>query len=133
MRWKRIDRRLLTAVGMLFILGGVGAWWVFPEFVDFKTAFRWSKPALDDYAAKVIATGPAMLATPPKRIGYINVLTMEPLPHGFVFQHDKGHPFDWSGLAYSTEPLPSEDKDARGKVIQTFTPLGDNWYDVFRP
>jgi hypothetical protein len=59
------------------------------------------------------------------------VLKVEPLPHGFLFQHDSGHPFDWCGIAYSEEPLPTEEKLANGQT-QVFTPLEGKWYDVWR-
>jgi hypothetical protein len=131
-RKSRILRWLIPIALAIVVLGGVGAWVVYPYF-SFAEMFRRSKPALDAYAAQVAAPGSTALASPPKRLGYFAVLKVEPLPNGFLFQHGQGHPFDWSGLAYSSTPLPQYEKDAAGEVKQVFTPLGGNWYDVFRP
>ncbi len=111
---------------------GLAAWFAYPHFF-FKESFRRSKPALDAYAAQVTAPGSTALEKPPPRLGYFNVLKVGPLPHGFLFQHDAGNPFDWIGLAYSVEPLPREEKDEAGEVRQMFIPIEGNWYDVFRP
>jgi len=114
------------------LLFGIAAWYAYPYF-SFTERFRRSKPALDAYAAQVGRLGPTSLAKPPSRIGYFNVLKAEPLPHGFVLQSDYGNPFDWDGLAFSTARLPKYDDDETGNVTQIFTPLGGNWYEVFRP
>ena len=132
-RKRRIPRWMKFALAAVVLLAGIGAWSAVPYVVPFETLFRWSKPSLDAYAAKVMAPGSTALANPPSRLGYFNVIRTETLPHGFLFQHDSCNPFDWCGIAYSTEPLPEQEKDAKGEVKQKFTPLGGNWYDVFRP
>jgi hypothetical protein len=133
-RKRRIPRWLKFAVAAVMIVGGVGAWRAaIPYVVSIDTLFRWSKPQLRAYAAKVMSPGSTALANPPKRLGYFNVQKVEALPHGFMFQHDSCNPFDWCGIAYSEDPLPKEEKDAKGDVKQIFRPLGGNWYDVFRP
>lgn len=125
-------RRQLVAVAVGFVLlVGVATWFIYPYF-SFSVIFRRSTPALDRYAAQVTATGSTALATPPGRLGYFKVLKVESLPHGFLFQHDAGNPFDWNGLAYSTEPLPREEKNREGKVRRMFIPIEGNWYDAFR-
>jgi hypothetical protein len=129
---RRIPRWLVPGVLVTLILGGVGTWTVYPYF-SFAEMFRRSRPALDAYAARVTAPGSAALSSPPKRLGYFNVLKVGALPNGFLFQHDQGNPFDWNGLAYSTTPLPQVEKGPAGEVKQVFTPRGGNWYDVFRP
>jgi hypothetical protein len=131
-RTKRILRWLVPIAFVAAAIGGIGVWIVYPYF-SFAEMFRRSKPALESYAAQVMAPGSNALMSPPKRIGYFGVLKVEPLPNGFLFQHDQGNPFDWNGLAYSTNPLPEVEKDSTGKVKEIFTPLGGNWYDVFRP
>jgi hypothetical protein len=127
-------RRRLRAIGLTVAicaaLLGI-AWYVYPYF-SYAEMFRRSRPALDAYAAKIMASGTAELATPPTRLGYYHVLSVEPLPHGFLFQHDSGNPFDWNGLAYSTQPLPRYEYDAAGEVRQVFTPIDGDWYEVFR-
>ncbi len=134
MQRKRVILLLLTfGLAAVVIIGAYGAWQAIPYVVPLDTLFRWSKPDLDAYAAKVMAPGSTALANPPKRLGYLNVLTVEPLPHGFLFQHDSCNPFDWSGIAYSEHPLPYDETDSSGKVMQIFRPLGGNWYGVFRP
>ncbi len=120
------------AIGFV-ILVPIVIWEVYPYFLSFSTQFHHSKPALEAYAAKVMANGPAVLASPPAKLGYFHVLKMEPLPNGFLFQSDYGNPFDWDGIAYSTTPLPDYDKDARGETKQIFKPIEGNWYEVFRP
>jgi hypothetical protein len=134
---KRRNRRWLkfglAAIALVGILAAIGAWYAIPYAVPFDTLLKWSRADMDAYAAKVMAPGSTALANPPKRIGYFNVVSMEPLPHGFLFQHDSGNPFDWLGIAYSEQPLPNEEKDAKGEVKQIFRPLGGNWYFVFRP
>jgi len=94
----------------MLLLGGVGLWFAVPYVVPIQTLFRWSRPSLDQYAANVMVPGSTTLAHPPRRLGFFNVLKTEPLSHGFVFQHDSCNPFDWCGIAYSTEPLPEFDR-----------------------
>jgi hypothetical protein len=136
-RKRRILRTLIAIFVAIVFLGGIATWMAYPRILTYTLSsdelFRRSRPALDAYAIQVMAPGSTALTNPPKRLGYFNVISTAPLPHGFVFQHDSCNPFDWCGIAYSTEPLPEEDKDAKGKVIQLFRPLGAKWYDVFRP
>jgi hypothetical protein len=90
MRHRRIPIILIVSAVVLFC---VSAWFAYP-YVSFKERFRRSRPALDSYAAKVAASGPAALANPPSQLGYFKVVKMEPLPGGFLFQSDFGNPFD---------------------------------------
>jgi hypothetical protein len=123
-----INRRgtiLVLIVGTLS-LAALGAWAVYPYF-SFTERFRRSKPSLERYATQVNAPGSAALSDPPRRLGYFNVMKTEPLPHGFLFQSDYGNPFDWSGIAYSTQPLP------HGDGHNYFIPIEGNWYSVDRP
>jgi hypothetical protein len=124
--------RLSVFVGAAVILLGVSAWFVYP-YLSFKEMFRRSRPALDAYAQQVTASNSIAIVNPPRRLGYFNVLKVESLPQGFLFQSDFGNPFDWCGIAYSTTPLPHFESNAAGEVKQMFTPIEGNWYDVFRP
>ena len=134
MQWKRrIPRWLKFGLVAVVTVCAFGAWQALPYLVPFNTLFRWSKSDLEAYAARVMSPGSTAIANPPKRLGYLNVLKVEPLPHGFLFQRDSCNPFDWCGIAYSEDALPGEEKDAKGEVKQMFTRLGGNWYDVFRP
>lgn len=126
------SRRLWTfAIFTALVFFLVIAWFAYPYF-SFHEMVRRSIPALDAYAARVSAEGPAALATPPTKLGYFNVGKIEPLPHGFLFESDYGNPFDWNGLAYSTEPLPGTEYDTAGNERQSFQSLGGNWYTVIR-
>ena len=132
---RRVRRVIAVVVGGLvggLVLVCVATWFAYPHF-SFPEQFRRSKPALNAFAANVTASGSTALARPPSRLGYFKVLKMEPLPHGFLFQSDYGNPFDWLGIAYSTQPLPEYDKDPAGVVKQVFTPIEGDWYEVFRP
>jgi len=120
---------LVTAAALLAATA-IAAWYSYPYF-SFSERFRRSKPALEQWAAQFTATGSTDLNAP-CRIGYFKILKVETLPHGFILQHNAGNPFDWNGLAYSTELLPREEKNTQGEVRQIFTPLEGNWYDVFR-
>jgi hypothetical protein len=133
-RWANKFRRGLLLIGIgLVVLISIVIWEAYPYFLSFSAQFRRSKPALEAYATKVMANGPAALASPPSKLGYFHVLKMESLPNGFLFQSDYGNPFDWDGIAYSTTPLPEYDNDGSGQTKQIFTPIEGNWYEVFRP
>jgi hypothetical protein len=125
---KRLAGAVVSTALVLLIIGG---WFAYPYF-SFRERFRRSKPALEAYAARVREAGSAAINAPPRRLGYFDVLKMEPLPHGFVFESDYGNPFDWLGIAYSTEPLPEYEYNAAGDVKQIFEPIEGNWYTVFR-
>jgi hypothetical protein len=119
-------RSTIAAALAAFALAMVGGWALYP-YLSFPEMFRRSKPALEQYAAQVTAPGSTALTSPPKRLGYFKVLKTEPLPHGFLFQTDSfGGPFDWSGIAYSTEPLPHDNGHDYFKLIE------GNWYSVDR-
>jgi hypothetical protein len=124
---------LFAVLGALVVIFVAVAWQADAYLMPLGRRFARSKAALDAYAAQVAAAGPAVLASPPSRIGYFRVLKAEPLPHGFVLQSEFGNPFDWDGLAYSTAPLPQYDHDAKGEIKQVFTPVQGCWYTVFRP
>lgn len=131
---KRHKRRWLKPViAIAVVLLALVGWQAIPYVIPFETLFRWSKSDLDAYAADVMKSGPTALSNPPSKLGWFHVVKMQPLPHGFLLQHDSCNPFDWQGIAYSEVPLPREEKDSKGDVYQLNTPLGGNWYDVFRP
>ena len=119
-------------VSTALVLLAVAGWITYPYF-SFQERFRRSKPALDAYAARVNATGTVAINAPPGRLGYFNVLKVEPLPHGFLFQSDYSNSFDWVGIAYSREPLPESEQDAAGNEKQVFKLIQGRWYTVFRP
>jgi hypothetical protein len=94
----------------------------------FETRFRRSRPALEAYAAQVMATDPASpVPQPPARLGAFQAGSAERLPHGFLLFCDYGHPLDANGIAYSTEPPPSN-PDGRDH----FKHIEGNWYTVWR-
>ncbi|MCE9588908.1 MAG: hypothetical protein K8S99_00105 [Planctomycetes bacterium] len=130
------QKRIFIIVAVVALLLIIAGWRVYSDIsnalLSFEERFRLSRPALDAYPAQVKASGPASLANPPSTISYFNVLKVEPLPHGFLFQSDYGNPFDWGGIAYSTEPLPKYAKTANHGE-QVFEPIEGNWYTVFRP
>jgi hypothetical protein len=65
---------------------------------------------------------------PPKKLGKFLTGKAERMPHGFYFYCDFGNPFDANGLAYSTEPLPSNLNHS-----EYFTRITGNWYTIWRP
>jgi hypothetical protein len=130
-RPKRSLLRPLIVIPAVLVALGVGAWVAY-GYSSFDERFRRSRPALDAYAARVTTEGTAMLAAPPRRLGYFTVLKAEPLPHGFLFQSDYGNPFDWTGIAYSTERLDGFVPGPTAGTGTVFTPIDGNWYSVFR-
>ncbi len=123
---------VVTALTLVcFVVVGFLVWRDFS--MPLSVRFNRSRSALDAFAAQVSQAGTITLSHPPSRIGSFNILKAEPMKNGFVLQSDYANPFDWCGLAYSSAPLPRYDKDAKGDIRQVFTPLGGNWYDVFRP
>jgi hypothetical protein len=98
------------------------------RYCSFEGRFRRSKAALEGYAAVVMAadrTKPP--PPPPQHLGAFQTGNVEWLPHGFLFYADYGHPLDANGIAFSTEPLPQIVDDR-----YFFTPIGGNWYKVWR-
>ena len=124
-------RKLILLFAAVTFLLTVSGWLLYP-YISFDESFRRSKSDLMTYANRVTIEGPRVLAAPPHRLGYFNILRAETLPHGFILQCDYGGPFDWNGLAYSAQPLPMYENDAAGELVQMFTPIGDQWYKVFR-
>ena len=130
--WIKAHARFLVATAIVFLLiAGVLAWMAYP-YVSANEAFRRSRPELEAYAARVRTEGPAALKSPPRELGYFRVYKIESLPHGFLFASDYGNPFDWTGIAYSTEPLPREERDAEDELQQSFLHIDGNWYWVER-
>jgi hypothetical protein len=125
-------RRLVLAAMFVLVLlaGAVGfALWR----ASLEQRFARSKPALEAYAAQVMAAAPTAPVTPPRRLGAFEASEGMRLPHGFLFRSNFGHPLDWNGLAYSTAPLPREMADPqRGGGRMFFDRIGGNWYTVWR-
>jgi hypothetical protein len=114
----------LSSVGSIFI-AAMAVWMVLENL---KTPFERSRPAFDALAARV-AGDPANLPKGRIRLGEYTASSFETLPHGFLFRSDYGHPLDWNGFAYSTEPLPAElprAQPANGRT--SFRPLDGPWY-----
>ena len=128
-RKRTILRRALFPAAALCVPLAAGAWFVFSLLpAPFDARFRDSKPALEGYAAQVMATDPASpVPQPPARLGAFKTGPAERLPHGFLFFCDYGHPLDANGLAYSAEPLPETFNDH-----DHFTCIEVNWYKVWR-
>ena len=124
-------RVFLAAVGVLVLLAA-GVWFT-SWYNTFDRRFARSRHALDAYAALAMATDPSTPLAPPPSLGSFGASDAYRLPHGFIFRSDYGHPFDWNGLAYSTEPLPDQLPDSR-PPFQTmfFKPIQGNWYTVWR-
>ncbi len=131
-RRPRVRHVVFAVLGGLAVVGIAVGWQAYLFLMPFHQRFERSEPALDAFAAKVSVGGQAVLATPPSRIGYFDILKAEPLPHGFVLQSNYGNPFDWNGFAYSTTPLPQYEYDGKGEIKQIFTPVRGCWYTVFR-
>jgi len=140
MRKKLTFRRVLKW-GLILFFGFIAAVlfgiWRVPRLQPFEWRFYWSKTALEAYAAKVMASDPSTPIPPvPQRVGDFQAGGAERLPHGFLFICDYGGPFDTSGIAYSTEPLPAEMKNH--EIIGTeeghddFEHVEGNWYTVDR-
>lgn len=114
---------LLAAI-VLLVAGG----WAVSWYNSFENRFVRSKPALDAYAARAMASDPSQpLPALPPGLGAFQTNNVERLPHGFLFFCDYGHPLDANGLAYSTVPLPAQ----LGKH-DFFKHIEGNWYTVLR-
>jgi hypothetical protein len=122
-----------ASVFLVLLILLAGATWFEAWFNSLEKRFARSKPALEAYAAQVMAAAPAAPVAPPPRLGAFEASDGMRLPHGFLFRSDFGHPLDWNGLAYSTEPLPRQMADpqrAGGEMF--FERIEDNWYTVWR-
>jgi hypothetical protein len=121
------QRRLsISAVAALVLL--VAGVWFGSWYFRFEQRFARSKSALEKYAARVMESDPQKpLPPPPRRLGSFKAGHAERLPHGFLFFCDYGHPLDANGLAYSTEPLPTQAPDR-----DVFEHIQGNWYTVWR-
>ncbi len=123
---KRAHKLLIVwvAVGVVLTVG-IGLWFL-SEYYSFEARFARSKDALEDYARVVMASDQALPPpAPPQRLGEFSPGKVERLPHGFMVYCDYGNPFDANGLAYSTEPLESDDH-------YHFQHIEGNWYDGIR-
>jgi hypothetical protein len=125
-------RVLIAGLAMLVLLAVAG--WFASSYYSFDARFARSRPAIESYAAKAMASDPTKpLPPPPQRLGAFGTGSAERLPHGFLFRSDFGHPFDWNGLAYSTEPLPRQMHDPQPAFgTMYFKHVEGNWYTVFR-
>ena len=98
-RKRTILRRILFIAVAPSVLLAAGAWFIYalsPE--PFETRFRRSKPDLEAYAARVMATDSASpVPQPPARLGAFQTGRAERLPRGFLFFCDYGHPLDANG------------------------------------
>lgn len=125
------SRIILAAAALLVLLAGgplFDSW-----YNTFDRRFARSRPALDAYAAQVMATDPATPVTPPATLGSFDASDAYRLPHGFLFRADYGHFLDWNGLAYSTEPLPERLPDTHPPFeTMFFEPIEGNWYTAWR-
>ena len=130
MSHRGIRRSLVAALILLVLLALLGAaGWFGTSYFSFESGFERAKPALEQYAAEVLASDPSRpLPPPPARLGAFTARGAERLPHGFLFFCDYGNPLDANGLAYSTEPLPSAAAGGR----DFYTPIEGNWYRVWR-
>jgi hypothetical protein len=129
---KPTTRRIILAAAAVLVLlvagVGFGSW-----YNTFDRRFARSRPTLDAYAGQVMATDPSTPLTPPASLGSFDAGEAYRLPHGFIFRSDYGHPLDWNGLAYSTEPLPEQLPDTHPPFeTMFFKPIQGNWYTVWR-
>ena len=126
---------LSTLLSTLAVLVAVG-WGVSRHisYDSFEARFARSRPALEAYAPKAMASDPSKpLPALPPRLGEFQPGKVERLPHGFLFFCDYGHTLDANGLAYSTERLPAtEPLPANANEHDFFEHITGNWYTVWR-
>ena len=122
---------VISAFVLLLIV--VAAVYYALSYHSMEQKYARSKPAFEAFAAQVMATDPATPITLPRHLGEFDVGDPHRLPHGFFFGADYGHPLDWNGFAYSTDPLPEEMDDPVGNHQTMFChPIEGNWYSVWR-
>ena len=125
--------RIVSAAAVLLIVLAGGAW-LASRYFSFERRFARSQPELEAYAANVMmAADPSSPLTPPALLGSFEASDAFRLPQGFAFRSDYGHPLDWNGLAYSTQPLPEQLPDPQPPFsTMFFKPVRGNWYTVSR-
>jgi hypothetical protein len=124
-------RRVFAGSAALFALflalGALVVW-----FESFDARFARSKPDLEAYAAQVMATPQSeTIPKPPAFLGSFKTGDAERLPHGFQVFCFYGNPFDATGLAYSTEPLPTTVTVSTSEY-NFYTHIEGNWYRFWR-
>jgi hypothetical protein len=136
---KRSTLLRVCLVGWALIVLLIAAGWFASWYVSFDRRFTRSKSALEALAAEVMATDPATPLVLPPTVGDFSASNAERLPHGFLFRCDYDNPFDWNGIAYSTEPLTDElvrpdhgSGDDGLNHTTFFRHVEGNWYKAFR-
>jgi hypothetical protein len=118
----------VAAAGLALLLVVTAAGWYAAWYYSFDSRFARSRPALEAYAAEVMASDPATpIHQPPRHLGAFETGRAERLPHGFLFFCDYGNPFDANGIAYSTEPIANS---IGGRDFLTH--IEGSWYTIWR-
>jgi len=117
---------LIVLMAITITAGLAYAYWKY----SFEMRFSRSKPALEAFAAQVMASPSESPINLPSHLGEFQTNDAERLPHGFLFFCDYGHWLDDNGIAYSTEPLPNKIAKANGNYF--YDHIEGSWYTLWR-